>query len=328
MERPWPEDAIDFEAAVHGSILRAGGVNLARRCEDDTALREREVRPLLAKLGLFELDTRASAAEAAAAARGLRAAGRFVCPWPLVQQLAVPSTVHGDIGAVYLSAGSMRRAEHLDLVDHAVVFDVLKGETATLRRAGPRSRMPLDPFGVPCDVIRATRLDVASAFGTYIVLTAFWVVGALGHARDLAAQYARERRQFGRPIADFGAIQWHLSDIAVAHDGLWELASDGLARMIDERLTRVDALALYFTTLESAQIVLSRAHQVMGAIGLCEEHDLTVLNRHLQPTLRRPLGAIRVLSLLADEIAGSGFENLYGVSPATSVWNQIAVSAA
>lgn len=183
----------------------------------------------------------------------------------------------------------------------------------------PISHMPLDPFGVRCDLDGEVEIDARGAIDAYLVLTSFWVAGALGRARDLAGRHARERQQFGRRIADFGAIQWHLSDIAVAHDGLWELACFSLARLIDRRLTPADALALHLTTLESARSVVDHGHQVLAAIGLCEEHDLTLITRHLQPALRRPCGPTRVASLLADEVARSGFDSLYPISAVSAV---------
>jgi acyl-CoA dehydrogenase len=321
MDRPWPEEAIEYEMAVRGALTRAGGVDLARRCEVDPSLRERELRPVLEDLGLLALEITAGEAESAAAARAMRAAGSFVCPWPLVQQLAVPEVLRHKVDAVYLSDVSLRRAEHLDLAGRAMTVDIATGDASLLHRTGGTSHMPLDPFGVPCEPTGGNELAPPAATDSYVVLAAFWVLGAMGHARDLAADHARERRQFGRRIADFGGIQWHLSDIAVAHDSLWELASFNLARLIDRKLTRADTLALHYTTLQSAHAVLSHSHQIHGAIGLCDEHDLTVINRHLQPMLRRPAGPTRILGLLADEIEHSGFDNLYPV-PAAAVVGQ------
>jgi hypothetical protein len=307
MERSWPTEALDFGAAVRGALSRAGGVGLTRRCEANPTLRELELRPVLESLGLFDLEIAAGEAEAAAAALAVHAAGSFASPWPLVQQLSAPRR---DLGAVYLCDGPLARAAHLDVAGDAAAVDVTTGEARRLILTGPCSRMPLDPFGVPCEPgDGASALD--GAIECYVVLLAFYVVGALGSARDLAARHARERHQFGRRIADFGGTQWHLSDIAVAHDGLWELAAFSLARLIDGQLTRADTLALYLTTLESAHAVLAHAHQVLAAIGLCEEHDLALLTRHLQAFLRRPCGVTRVLGLLAEEIAGSGFDSLY-----------------
>ena len=318
MERGWPDEAVDFEAAVSGALQRAGGVDLARRCEADPALRSSEVRPILEELGLFDVDASAGPAEAASAARAMRAAGGTVCPWPLVQGLAVPASLRGEIDAVYLRDGGITRAEHLDIAGRALALDISTEDVCELSPTSEIRPSPLDPFGVPCETRAADDRDVDGALDTYIVLAAFWVVGVLSNAKGLAAAHARDRRQFGRRIADFGEVQWHLSDIAVAHDSLLELACFNLGRMIDKRVTLADSLALHLTMTESARSVMSHAHQVLAALGLCEEHDLTVLDRHLQPVIRRPCGVNRIAGMLADEIARSGFDNLYPVPAAVS----------
>ncbi len=319
MERPWPDEALDFEAGVRGALQRAGGVDLARRSEADPSVRAAVVKPILDELGIRDLDLGGGETEAAATALAVAAAGAFVCPWPLVQQLAVPATLRGEVGAVYLRDGVVRRAEHLDIVGRAAAVDIVTHEAQALRMldgAGPFvSPMALDPFGVRCE-LSAESFELAALVPAHVVLAAFWTVGALGTARDLAVEHARDRQQFGRRIADFGAVQWHLSDIALAHDGLWELAGFSLARLIDQTLTVADTLALQYLMLESAQSVFIHAHQVLAAIGLCDEHDLTVLERHVQPLLRRPCGITRTLGLLAEEVARSGFDNLYPI-PAT-----------
>jgi acyl-CoA dehydrogenase len=327
MERAWPAEALDFGSGVHGALQRAGGIELARRSEADPGVRGRVVKPILDELGIYDLDLTAGETEAAATALAVTAAGSFVCPWPIVQQLAVPHAFRGDVDAVYLRDGLVRRAEHLDIVGPAAAVDLVTREAnALLALAAPNhngtrcsvSHMPLDPFGVRCELGEET-FDLAAVVGAHVVLAAFWTVGALGAAKDLAAEHARDRQQFGRRIAEFGAVQWHLSDIALAHEGLWELASFSLARLIDQSLTAADTLALQYLMLESSQKVFAHAHQVLAAIGLCDEHDLTVLERHAQPLLRRPCGITRTLGLLADEVARSGFDNLYPIPASVPV---------
>lgn len=313
IERPWPEEALDFGDAVSGALARAGGLELARRCEVDPELRRTEVQPVLEALGLLDLDAGGSPSESAAAALAAHAAGAVVCPWPVVQTLAVPGDMRTEADAIVLVDGAIAHAEHLDLPARPAAVDLVTGARRALRANGAVRPMPLDPFGVACEAVATSTGDADVALARQVVLTAFWVAGALGRARDLAADHARERRQFGRPIVQFGGTQWHLSEIALGHDALWELASFSLARMIDDRLTRADALALRLVTLESAHSVLTHAHQILGAMGLCEEHDLTVLTRHLQPALRRPCGVSRVVTLLAEEIGQSGFDGLYPI---------------
>lgn len=314
MERPWPDEAIDFEAAVAGALSRLGGTEFTRRCEARPGLRDRQLRGALAELGLLELDVHGNAVEAAAAARAMLAAGSVACPWPLVQQLSVPAAIRDRVDRVYVYDRELARAEHLDLSGRCVAIDIVTGEARDVVAFGRVERAPLDPFGTACELGALADDELSGAIGTHAVLAAFWVLGALGRARDLTVEYAKDRRQFGTRIADFGAVQWHLSDLAVAHDSLWELATFSLGRMIDERLLRADVLALRLTILESAQAVMSHAHQVLGAIGLCEEHDVALLDRHIQPLVRRPCGVSRVLGLLVDEILRSGFDGIYPVA--------------
>jgi acyl-CoA dehydrogenase len=314
VERFWPDEALDFEAAVVGALSRLGGIELARRCEARPELRDMELRGALSDLGLFELDVHGSAVEAAAAARAMLAAGSVACPWPLVQQLSVPAAIRNRVDRVYLCDRELARAEHLDLIGRTVTLDIVTGEVRELVAFGGALHAPLDPFGVPCELGPVLSEELNGSLGVHVVLAAFWVLGALGRARDLTVEYAKERRQFGTRIADFGAVQWHLSDLAVAHDSLWELASFSLGRMMDGRLMPTDALALQLTIADSARAVMSHAHQVLGAIGLCEEHDVTLLDRHAQPLVRRPCGTSRILGLLVDEISRSGFDSLYPVA--------------
>ena len=316
MDRTWPDEAIDFEAAVRGALTRLGAAELTRRCEADPGLRETLVLPALSELGVLELDMRSGPVEAAAAARAVRAAGACVCPWPLVPMLTVPTALRETRDAVYLTDGAARRLEHLDLTHGALCLDIDTQGTWAVEHGATIDAMPLDPFGVACEPGEAVTVAATDLLEAGVILSAFWVSGALTHVRDLAVVHARERRQFGRRISEFGGVQWRLSDIAVAHDGLWELASFTLARFIEQRLQPADTLALLFTTIDSARTALDNAHQVLAAIGLCEEHDLTLVERHLQPVLRRTGGLPRVLGLLSNEIHTAGFDNLYPVGPA------------
>jgi acyl-CoA dehydrogenase len=311
VNRDWPADALAFEESVAASLRARGGIELTRACEADPTRRESELRPLVDSLGFAEIDFRAGEVEAAAAALGAKAAGQVVAPWPLVAQLA---GVPGGPGAVYLVAGSPRRAPHLDLVENAVAVDLADGSCRALEALGPATRMPLDPFGAPCRIGAVVDCPPDAVAG-HVVLSAFYVLGALETAIGLAAAYSVERHQFGRAISSFGAVQWRLADLSGARSALAELAAFTLSRLIDGTVTMADVWGLRLTMIESAESVLADAHQVLGAIGLCEEHDVTVIDRHLQGVLRRPFGRAATNAALAERVAAEGFDLLYPVEP-------------
>jgi len=308
MNREWPADALAFEESVTAALRARGGIELTRACEADPSRRQSELGPLVASLGFGDFDFRDGEVEAAAAALGAKAAGRVVAPWPLVAQLAAPGA------PIYLVAAAPRRAPHLDLVAGAIAVDLVDGSCRRLEATGPVERMPLDPFGVPCRLGEEVECPVDAVTG-HIVIEAFWVLGAIETAVGLASAYSVERSQFDRPISSFGAVQWRLADLSGARSSLAELAAYTLSRLVDGTATMADAWALRLTMIESAEQVLADSHQVLGAIGLCEEHDVTVIDRHLQGTLRRPFGRAATNAALAERVAAEGFDLLYPVEP-------------
>jgi hypothetical protein len=64
--------------------------------------------------------------------------------------------------------------------------------------------------------------------------------------------------------------------------------------------------------------VLRTSHQLHGAVGFCDEHDLSVLTRHAQPLLRLPFGLEATTERLIGATAALGFESLFGGSTSTT----------
>ena len=64
-------------------------------------------------------------------------------------------------------------------------------------------------------------------------------VGAAKKGIDESVRYALDRRQFGRPIAEFGAIQEKLAEMAI-RTWVGEAISYRTVGMIDGRLSEVD----------------------------------------------------------------------------------------
>jgi acyl-CoA dehydrogenase len=318
VRREWPQEALVFHESVRRAFAGLGGVDAARSAEADPSSRVGQVLPVLEKTGLVDLDPLGDADEAAAVALAVREAGAVALPWPLVHQLAVPPARRGEVGAVYLAEPTVRHLDHVDVV--AGPSYVVTADGALDVAVGARRPVPLDPFAVEVEVVgpRAV-VDLGRPPGqvaaVHHLLDAFWVSGAVRSAVRLAVVHARDRQQFGVPIARFGEIRTHLADIVVARDGLEELTLWTWWRLRRGEASTADVLALRLQALEAATLTLGRAHQVLAAMGLCEEHDLTVLDRHLQPVLRRPGGVLDTTRRLATALPHHGFDAVYPVRP-------------
>ncbi len=99
-------------------------------------------------------------------------------------------------------------------------------------------------------------------------------VGIAQGAFEAALAYAKERRQFGRPIADFQAIQFYLADMAMELDAARLLVFKAAwAKMTQKRYSLEAAQAKLFAS-EMAQRVTSKALQIHGGYGYTREYDV------------------------------------------------------
>ncbi len=114
------------------------------------------------------------------------------------------------------------------------------------------------------------------------------IAGALGRAVEFAVEHATTRRQFGRPIAKFQAIQQTLARAAAlaaearmaAHVGFRALDAAGLdAAGLDAAEAAVATAKVVCS--EAVEPVTDAVHQVHGAIGFTEEHELHFTTRRL-----------------------------------------------
>jgi len=70
-------------------------------------------------------------------------------------------------------------------------------------------------------------------------------------------------------------------------------------------------LALRVQALDVARSVLRTTQQLHGAAGVCEEYDICVLTRMVQPALRLPWSPERTATELAAAIRRDGFAGLF-----------------
>ena len=92
--------------------------------------------------------------------------------------------------------------------------------------------------------------------------------GAWGHA----AKYAKERRQFGKPIAEFQAVQFALAEMATEIEAA-KLMVYNAARLKDagQPYVREAAMAKYFTS-NVAERVASQCVDIFGGNGFVRDY--------------------------------------------------------
>jgi alkylation response protein AidB-like acyl-CoA dehydrogenase len=164
----------------------------------------------------------------------------------------------------------------------------LSGEPIEMIAPHAVGRLVFDGVAVgPDDVLG----DVGAGFGVAMrTLDLFrpsvgaFAVGMAEAALDQAVAHARDRRAFGRPIADFQAVSHALADMATRTRAARLLVYDA-ARAYDEGrtadVTKLAAMAKLYAT-ETAQSVVDGAVQILGARALVAGHPLEHLYREVR----------------------------------------------
>jgi butyryl-CoA dehydrogenase len=100
---------------------------------------------------------------------------------------------------------------------------------------------------------------------------------ALGIARaclEEARAYALQRRQFGRPIAEFQAVRWTLADIATRLEAARLLTYRAAALLDEGRTCTREAAMAKLAASETAMFAAHRAVQVFGGYGYIEDYPV------------------------------------------------------
>ncbi len=107
-------------------------------------------------------------------------------------------------------------------------------------------------------------------------------IGMAQGAYDAALKYSKLRKQFGRPISEFQAIQHKLVDMAVDIDAA-RLLNYRAAWMLDRgmRVTRESAMAKLFAS-EAAVRIAGEAVQIHGGYGFIKDYPVEKFYRDVK----------------------------------------------
>jgi acyl-CoA dehydrogenase len=311
MKTALPEDIADFAAVASKRLSRFGGAQSALLAEGDDQLRG-DARTALSDLGAFDLDVRGSTDDLLAAAVLCQAAGATALPYPLVEELLAV-----DGARLALVNPAAPRIDHGDLPGRWIAAD-LDGALYAVQPSS-RTAAKLGPFLVPATLSKADGTVPATDIDLHLTLGSWRILGAVQQALEITRRHVVARMQFGKPLAEFQAVRFTIADTSVAIRGLYELAKYSVSRLesAPAQIRSADALVLRLKATETARQVFRTAHQLLGALGFCDESDISVLDRHTQPLIRLPVSTEMLAVRLLPEVRSGGLETLFsGTVPA------------
>lgn len=226
--------------------------------------------------------------EAVARAGGLVAAGAGLLAVPALGEEAMPGPV------------ALMTADHRGPVRyaaHARTLLVLEGDAVRRVELAPGACPAVaSNFGFPMGRVpdECARGGETLAAGSGARLRDAWrlglaaeTVGCMEAALGQTADYLKERRQFGKAIASFQAVQHRLAECAIQLE-----ASRWLTREAAHASDNPEAIAIAAAySLDAAGLVFAETHQLSGAIGFTREHPLHVWSMRLH-ALRQELGGV------------------------------------
>lgn len=321
----------DLAETVEAITTRAGGVAVARAWSEGDRSGALTVYRQLAEAGITGLlvddavgGSGAGAVEMAVAAEAI---GRSALPGPVAETLAVVPALLGATGLTAelepLLAGETLATVAVPptvpraaCTEDAAVYAVLGN---TLHRAVADTPLStVDPTRTVASVTPGETLATddacAAALDLGALATAAQSLGLASAMLDLAADYAKARQQFGKPIGSFQAVKHHLADVAIAIEMarplVWGAAVGVDGDVPEGTNVTCDVSAAKVAASEAADLAARRSLQVLGAIGYTAEHDLSLYLTKAR-ALRSAWGTPawhrqRILSILATNPAEAG----------------------
>lgn len=137
------------------------------------------------------------------------------------------------------------------------------------------------------------------------------MAGAARRSLEMSLTYVGERHQFGRALDKFQAVQHHVAAMA-GEVLLCKTAAESAAQALDGTESwQLPVWAGKVATGNAAGTVAKLAHQLHGAIGFTEEHDLRLCTTRIW-SWRDEFGTMREMSSkVGDLVIEGGADNLW-----------------
>jgi acyl-CoA dehydrogenase len=149
----------------------------------------------------------------------------------------------------------------------------------------PRDTLALD--GVVPQAVTPAPFDARELLCLFAIQRSALMAGAIDRCLALAVEYANLRVQFGRPIGKFQAVQQNIALLAT-HAAAARAAAEAGSEAVDDWLAggeplsqSIAAASAKIRTGDAAGQACAISHQVFGAIGFTEEHELHRFTKRL-----------------------------------------------
>jgi alkylation response protein AidB-like acyl-CoA dehydrogenase len=273
------------------------------------ALKERYLRPCLAGERLITIAM--SEPEAGSAVTDLRASARREGDAVVVngRKLFTTNAAEADTFVVWVKFGASSRTAGAVLVERGTAgFTV--DSTHRFMSGEPYGMLYLDDCRVPAENVL---LD-EDGFGKMLAVFNVERLGnasrslALGQAAfEMAVDYARERRQFGRRLAEFQGLQWRCAEMKLKLDAarllLYRAAANADAGLPSALETALAKLACNRAGFEVANDAL----QLFGGYGYDREAAVSYLFRRTRGWMIAGGTIEQLLNRIAGDIFGESF---------------------
>lgn len=196
------------------------------------------------------------------------AAGRGVAPVPLADGIAACRLLAllGGAEAATLLAESGTTP---------IAFTPVTGAVQIVNEAGRVLAIGTDGSHHLLAEGEAAAMAYAAARAECTILRAAWLVGAATRAIELAAAYASERKQFGKPIGSFQGIAHPLAEAITDCEGGRLLVWNAICAIAKGRGDAPALVAMAdWWTARSARTAATRALRTFGGYGLSTEYDI------------------------------------------------------
>src|SRR4030043_29815 len=109
--------------------------------------------------------------------------------------------------------------------------------------------------------------DIKRVIDRAVVAKCCLTVGITQQVLDMTVAYAKERKQFDRPIGSFQIIQHYCADMATDVDGARLATYQAVWRLSEGLPCNLEVAVAKAWASEASQRVMALAHQIHGAIG-------------------------------------------------------------